>query len=267
MRRLAWAMGGVLVVGGALAGAACLLAPQAEAAPPGPHVSPAPGTTPILVELFTSEGCSSCPPADAVAARLVSAQPVAGAHVIVLAHHVDYWDRLGWPDPWSSAGATARQRSYAPLKSGSYTPQVVVDGRSEMVGSRASAIEQAIASAAKEPHVRVELVVVAVANEKDTFDVTVTTPALPAGAELLVAVVQDRGRVAVPRGENAGQTLDHAAIARSLVTIGATTKTRVKVPAAIEAPQGTGFSVVAFAQDRASRHVLGVATAPLVGAR
>ena len=118
-------------------------------APPG---KTEPNAVPVLVELFTSEGCSSCPPADGVLAALERTQSVAGARIVPLALHVDYWDGIGWPDPFSSAQATQRQRSYAPLGSGAYTPQAVIDGRAETIGSRKAMVEQAIGEAAKRPH-------------------------------------------------------------------------------------------------------------------
>lgn len=234
------------------------LTPDAEAASPTsdvPSVQAAAGATPILVELFTSEGCSSCPSADVVATQIERTQPVAGAKVIVLAHHVDYWNQLGWPDPWSSNAASQRQRAYG---KGTYTPQAIVDGNAEMVGSRGSAVESAIADAAKVLHSKIELDVTAI--DKSTFDIGVR--GAPATADVLVAVVQDRGRVAVPRGENAGKTLDHTSIVRSLTTASGA-KTRVTVPALINAPGGSSFSVVGFAQDRSSRKILGSNAAKL----
>lgn len=252
-RRIGLGLLGIGAIAAVLLGFARFRTPTAEAAP-----TPAPASltgTPILVELFTSEGCSSCPAADAVVAKLERAQPIAGARIIVLAHHVDYWDRLGWPDPWSSSAATTRQRSFAPLKSGSYTPQAVIDGRSETVGSRQAAVELMVTEAAKAPHLAVDLEVTRF--EKNVLDVNVKTTA-PADAETLIAVVQDRGRTVVPAGENSGQTLDHTSIVRTMTT---GPKARVTIPSAINAPDGTTFSIVAFVQERTSRKILGSSVA------
>src|SRR5204863_4528217 len=110
--------------------------------------------TPIVVELFTSEGCESCPPADVLLRQLASTQPVPGAQIIPLSLHVDYWDQLGWKDRFSSALLTNRQRVYGTRFNidSVYTPQMVVDGRSELVGSDGAAARKAIARAATGAH-------------------------------------------------------------------------------------------------------------------
>ena len=116
-------------------------------------------STPVLVELFTSEGCSSCPSADALLSQLGRTQPVHGADIIALEEHVDYWDSLGWKDPFSSTAATARQNEYGQAFGGRqvYTPQMVVDGRTEFVGSSDSDALRAIRQASKEPKPAVQL--------------------------------------------------------------------------------------------------------------
>src|ERR1700691_2578855 len=108
---------------------------------------------PVLVELFTSEGCSSCPPADALLEKLDGEQPIAGAQIIVLSEHVDYWNHLGWKDPFSSAAFSARQEMYAHRFSldGPYTPEMVVNGSAECNGSDAQKAESAIRHAIQEP--------------------------------------------------------------------------------------------------------------------
>src|SRR5262245_32430137 len=103
----------------------------AEAPPAARPTNLSEKAVPVIVELFTSEGCSSCPPADEVLARLERTQPISGAMIVPLAFHVDYWDDLGWPDPFASASFTSRQGTYA-VHGRMYTPQAVVDGRTEL---------------------------------------------------------------------------------------------------------------------------------------
>ena len=248
---------------------------KAQAAPVSIANAPPPGKTepnavPVLVELFTSEGCSSCPPADAVLAALERAQSVAGARVVPLALHVDYWDGIGWPDPFSSAQATQRQRSYAPLGSGSYTPQAVIDGRAETIGSRKGIVEQAVGEAAKRPHAAISIEVAAPKSVAAPVELTLKVGALPAGAapdaELLVALTQNAVRVAVGRGENAGKTLEHTAVSRQLVVAGPTPAAGASLTASLAVPRGLSakeLRIVAFVQERASRKVLGTATRDL----
>lgn len=168
---------------------------------------------PIVVELFTSEGCSSCPPADALLAEL-AAQP----DVLALSLHIDYWDRLGWKDPYSSAEATERQRRYARLLDlgGVYTPQMVVDGRWQAVGSDRSAVENALAKArgGRAP------VPMTLALDRGRAQVGLGAGG-NAGPAAIWLIGFDRRRVdAIAGGENSGRTLTHVDVVRGFAKIG-----------------------------------------------
>src|SRR4051812_45698698 len=141
--------------------------------------APSPATAPVVVELFTSEGCSSCPPADKVLAALAK-QPIAGVQIIPLAWHIDYWDRLGWRDPFSSHEATLRQYEYARRvgdRDRVYTPQMIVAGGEEFVGSEAKRAEKAIATAAKSPRGVIEIT--ATDERDEVLNVNLTAKDLP----------------------------------------------------------------------------------------
>src|SRR5207244_1098357 len=167
---------------------------------------------PILVELFTSEGCSSCPPADAVLARLHQKQPVPGVQLLVLSEHVDYWNNLGWKDPFSDAIFTERQSLYG---SRIYTPQVVVDGRIDVLGSDEEGISRAARGAASEPHGTLRSV-------RSVHNVQISVARLPphGPAQVIVAAVEDGLVSKVAKGENEGRTLAHTAVVRSLKGVG-----------------------------------------------
>ncbi len=126
-----------------------------------PQVATANGTrrAPVVVELFTSEGCSSCPPADELLRRLEQAQGIAGADVIALELHVDYWNRLGWADPFSAPQFSARQGDYADRfdNESVYTPQMVVDGQTEFPGGNQAKARTAIVAAAQKPKAEIAL--------------------------------------------------------------------------------------------------------------
>jgi hypothetical protein len=174
--------------------------------------------TPVLVELFTSEGCSSCPPADASLAGLARTQPVDGVELIALGFHVTYWDYLGWKDPYAAPEHSARQRRYALDGDDNriYTPQMVVDGARSFVGNDEEARLQA-AAAAKQPKVPLRLTT---RVEGSAVIVTVTMDTAPAkGLELWAALAEDGLSSEVKRGENAGRTLAHAAVVRTQVTL------------------------------------------------
>jgi len=173
---------------------------------------------PVIVELFSSEGCSSCPPADVVLRKLDKEQADPAAEVIALELHVDYWNYLGWSDPFSTAAFSARQRAYAEAagKRGVYTPQMVVDGDRELLGSDAAAAARAISVAAKAPKAKV-----AIARKAERLTVTVgELPDARESSSVWLAITEAELSTAVPRGENAGATLAHGPVVRRLVKIG-----------------------------------------------
>ncbi len=178
----------------------------------------------VLAELFTSEGCSSCPPADDLLRRLIEEQPIKGVEIIALSEHVDYWDRLGWKDPFSAAQFTERQNSYSRVFGSDriYTPQLVIDGRFEAVGSDWPEVRRALTQAAKTPHAAVAASATR-ASSDESASVHVLVRDLPntkSSASVLVAVVEDDLVTEVARGENARKRLRHSAVVRSLEKIG-----------------------------------------------
>jgi hypothetical protein len=226
----------------------------------------------VVAELFTSEGCSSCPPADALLQQIASQSPVGQVEVIGLEEHVDYWDRLGWRDPFSSATFTSRQSEYARVfRSGRiYTPQLVVDGAFEAVGSDRSAVRAAIAAAAARPAATVH-VSAAAANDRAQIDVSVDMPpslGRKGSADLLVAIVEDGLVSRVQRGENGGRTLPHSAVVRSLTTIAtlpadATSRSVSRLLPWSQAWRTSRLRVVGFVQEHDSRRILGAAATSL----
>lgn len=169
----------------------------------------------VLVELFTSEGCSSCPPADRLLSELLEKQPVAGVTIVPMSFHVDYWDRLGWKDPFGDPSYSQRQRAYAGLlKSDSvYTPQMIVNGVTGFVGSDRGAANQTIARASTRPPAGITLAVTERSNRGLTLQLDIEALHVR-GAILWAAVVEDGLASDVKRGENAGRNLPHDAVVR-----------------------------------------------------
>jgi hypothetical protein len=181
--------------------------------------------TPVLVELFTSEGCSSCPPADALLSKL-DRQPADGAELVVLSEHVDYWNHLGWRDPYSSHFYSERQSAYADRLglSSIYTPQMVVDGSIEFVGSSARSANEAFVQALGAPKIPVRLSSITL-ERADILRAHIETEALTDSfdsreAEVYVAVALNHAESEVSRGENGGLRLAHTAVVRTLFKIG-----------------------------------------------
>jgi len=238
------------------------------------------GRAPVLVELFTSEGCSSCPPADDVLLRFDKTQPVPGAEIIALSEHVDYWNRLGWADPYSSADFSRRQAQYAEAFriDGNYTPQMIVDGQAEFVGSNASRAREAIMRAAQAAKATVQITRAAKSSEAQAAAVPlqVHVEGLPPGAdnraiEVLLAITEDNLRSSVSRGENSGRVLKHTAVVRRLSVIGEITPAAGKsfdTRPTVNLAGGwrrENLRAVVFLQERESRRVLGAAAIRLTG--
>lgn len=186
---------------------------------------------PVIVELFTSEGCSSCPPADSLLKKLSEDQPFDGIEILALEEHVDYWNTLGWSDPFSSIDFSRRQEQYAVAlpDGGIYTPQMIVDGAAQFVGNRTREFRDQIRWAASHPKSRLFLISVPNSNPHSrTFELRVdnsnsgsagivppSTPNSPA-LELWIALTEKNLSSNVTAGENSGETLHHAPVVRVL---------------------------------------------------
>ena len=225
---------------------------------------------PVLVELFTSEGCSSCPPADLLLEKLDRGQPIAGAQIIVLSEHVDYWNDGGWTDPFSSAAFTARQVNYARRfgLNDPYTPEMVIDGDAECNGSDAAKAESAIRHAIGEPKVGVRMRAAAAGDGRVTLEVD----PLPEGkihkASVYVAHAAESGSSDVLRGENGGRTLRYVSIAGDIQQVGSvgTHGFTKELPVRPGETSG-GARLIAWVQEGVSGRVLGSAlyTIPAAG--
>jgi hypothetical protein len=183
-------------------------------------------SAPVLVELFTSEGCSSCPPADQLLQQLDKSQPVAGAQLIVLSEHVDYWNQIGWTDPYSSRFFSDRQSAYSEnFKLNTvYTPQMVVDGTTEFVGNDSSRATQAIHESLKQKKVPVRISGISL-DGANFLRAHVEAEGLPdssrAGkADVFLVVALNHAESNVLRGENGGRRLTHVAVVKSVTKLG-----------------------------------------------
>jgi hypothetical protein len=245
---------------GSIAGTIAIAALTAVPARPDFFLEAGAAKSPVLVELFTSEGCSSCPPADQLLARIQKAAPSA----IVLSEHVTYWNNLGWKDPYSSGVSTERQSDYVQrlrLES-SYTPQMVVDGTYEFVGSDASAASHAIEKASMSAATPITISDVNIKGDRLTYEIE--TGAVAKDAELMAVLAQDEGEEHVANGENGGRVLRHVQIARVIQQV-ATVKSdqsyrgsfSLNVPPLVA---GSGWHLVVFLQQGSGGPILGVAS-------
>lgn len=217
---------------------------------------------PVVVELFSSEGCSSCPPADEALRALADEQPVAGVEVIPLELHVDYWNDLGWSDPFSKSEYSLRQHAYADARGarGVFTPEAIVDGGASVVATQKDALVARIRDAAGAPHAEVALRVDGsearislgpdAAARSDTFDTW-------------LAITESGLSTEVLAGENRGRTLRHAPVVRALRRLGHPENAEIHVPLPELPDEHDRYRVVVLLQSNTDGHLLGAATARL----
>jgi hypothetical protein len=247
---------------------AILMLPMNHSANPGPSAGTSPKSQPVVVELFTSQGCSSCPPADALLTKLATDQRL---NIIPLSFHVDYWNHLGWRDPYSSPLASTRQSQYAAQfhQASVYTPQVVVQGRSEFVGSNGAAIRSAVERSMREqPELTVAIssAVRTATGVETRYEFSVQRQ-LAADALAVVVLFQSGLDTAVQRGENGGRKLHNDFVVRDVrpaETIARAAASSVRGEAMIQADRQwsrLGVAVIVF--DPKSRRILGAASRPV----
>ena len=230
------------------------------------QAAPSTDCHPILVELFTSEGCSSCPPADDFVQKLDTLQPVDGAQLIVLSEHVTYWDHDGWKDANSSPALTDRQSAYVHVMGlpTPYTPQIIVDGAKEMRINDAQQVEKLFQQAVATPKTPVRLSAVGI--DKGTpglLRAHVETDANTAksSADVFVAIALDHVDSQVLRGENGGKRLTHVAVVQQITKVGKLQKGKTFAEdVQVKLKPGTdlsGIRVVAFVQEPGPGQLLG----------
>ncbi len=216
------------------------------------------GKRPVLVELFTSEGCSSCPPADRL---LTSLKNERNDDVITLAFHVDYWNYLGWKDRFSSADFSRRQQAYARQfrLDSSYTPQMVVDGAAEFVGSNRARANEVIGKAASEPTGSIDL-----SLKGNLLTADVQGLSNHSDATIYLAVAESGLFTKVGAGENSGSMLEHSSVVRQLIPIGKIKNSENSIKVEKEIPRNSEWKsenvkYVVFVQETGSLKVLAVA--------
>ena len=205
-----------------------------------------------VVELFTSEGCWSCPPADELIAKLEKDNR--NKKLYILAFHVDYWDHQGWKDRFSKNQFTERQKQYATWLNLStlYTPQMVINGRQEMVGSETGKVISGIQSAMLESHAE-NLSLKVLKTEGKNVQVGYRSASTFKNSDILMALVQKHASSQVSAGENAGKALSHVQVVRDLQSraLKAQDSFSFKLP-----ESNNAWEIIAFEQDRKSGVIL-----------
>jgi hypothetical protein len=220
----------------------------------------------VVAELFTSEGCSSCPPADALLAELDQRKTFAGVPVIVLSEHVDYWDHDGWRDRFSSEQWTARQNDYN-LRfrlDSVYTPQMVIDGSQQVNGSNGSQVVHAIQTAAAQPG-KLQIAIADASWDNDVLHATVSvadlSPQTAKGTTLYAVLADDEDTSSVAKGENSGRTLKHVSVVRVMQKV-SSLHGPYSGPVEIKLPHGvlrSKMRLIVFAQKGQNGQIFGAA--------
>ena len=237
----------------------------AAQAPPSPGI--------VLVELFTSEGCSDCPPADDLLRKIAGRRSPAGQQIVGISEHVTYWNRLGWSDPFSADQFTQRQNDYGNRfgLNSVYTPQMVVNGREQFVGANQSALGAALHSELdrKQIHLRIQSAQTTDKSVIFTFSGSDLPPKV--ALQVVAVLVDDEDKSNVLRGENSGRQLTHAWVARSMSPLGKLNEAEERsvtlpLPPSFLADPGRPHHLVVFAQQGVSGVVLGADATPLTAA-
>jgi hypothetical protein len=224
----------------------------------------------VLVELFTSEGCSSCPAADALLRRIDGTKITGGSLIVGISEHVTYWNHLGWSDPYSSETYTERQNAYGERfhLDSVYTPQMVINGSEQIVGSNESALADALEKESRSPQISLRISSTSVSRNMLTINFSAHGIEPGHGIEIMAVLADNVDRSSVLRGENSGRVLAHVAVARLMRRVatlrGDAEKTvQVPLPAGFAATPGAGHHLVLFAQGEGMARVLGTDTKPL----
>ncbi len=216
---------------------------------------------PVLIELFTSEGCSSCPPADRLLEKLDKEQSVPGAELVVLSEHVDYWNQLGWTDPFSSALYTERQREYASALHGDvYTPEMVVDGTKGFVGSDENDARRSVKDAVKAAKASIHLEARREDNNKTKILIQMDQAA---DGTLYLALAHESAKSQVLRGENGGRALSHVAVVYSLQRVGKLERNGSAFEREVTVTLQPGTRIVAFVEKSGVGRVTAIGQARL----
>jgi hypothetical protein len=224
----------------------------------------------VLVELFTSEGCSDCPAADQLLSQVNGRKSVDGQLIVGISEHVSYWNHLGWKDPFSSDLFTGRQNDYGShfALDSVYTPQMIVNGREQFVGSDGRALQAALKTELERKQILLRIDSAEIRDKSVIF--TYTASDLPAKGSLqLVAVLaDDMDQSSVLRGENSGRKLTHVAVARALVPLGSLHEVEQRsmtlpLPSSFLSDKATGHHLVLFAQQGSAGAVAGIDTKPI----